>query len=258
MKNRFVLLSFDVEEFDMPLEFGTSITANEQLEIGKKGLDALTNILQNPSLQTTLFTTAHFANQFPQSIRDLSQQHEIASHTYYHSWFTPNHLQASRIALESIIQQPVTGLRMPRMKAVNLQWVADAGYSYDSSIHPTWIPGKYNHLRAPRTISHLCGITRIPASVSPTLRIPLFWLSFKNFPYTVYKKLVLQTLQNDGYCCLYFHPWEFIDISRYGLPKYTHRIQGEALIERLNRLIADLQPEASFITMRDYLSEMNH
>jgi hypothetical protein len=67
--------------------------------------------------------------------------------------------------------------------------------------------------------------------------------------------LVLQTLQKDGYCCLYFHPWEFIDLNGYGLPTYTHRIQAEALLERLFRLIADLQPEGSFITMRDFVRE---
>jgi peptidoglycan/xylan/chitin deacetylase (PgdA/CDA1 family) len=255
MKNRYVLLSFDVEEFDMPLEFGTSITASEQLEAGKKGLDAIAPLLQNTALQTTLFTTAHFAQQYPEPIRAYATQHEVASHTYYHSWFEAEHLTTSKIALESVIQQPVTGLRMPRMKAVDMQWVANAGYDYDSSIHPTWIPGKYNHISAPRTFTNQAGIIRVPASVSANLRIPLFWLSFKNFPYSFYKKLALQTLQKDGYCCLYFHPWEFIDLNSYGLPTYTHRIQGEALLERLYRLIADLQPEGSFITMRDFVRE---
>ncbi|MEI8110365.1 MAG: polysaccharide deacetylase family protein [Chitinophagia bacterium] len=253
MMSRFVLLSFDVEEFDMPLEYGTSITVTEQLSVGKKGLDAITPILDHPNIASTLFTTAHFATQFPQSIQAYSGKHEIASHTYYHSWFTPNHLKESKVQLEKIINAPVTGLRMPRMKAVDLQWVADAGYGYDSSIHPTWIPGKYNHLRAPRTLASISGIQQLPASVSPNLRIPLFWLSFKNFPYAVYKKLVVQTLRNDGYCCLYFHPWEFIDISGYGLPAFTYRIQGDALIERLSKLIQDLEREASFITIRDYI-----
>ena len=232
MKNRYVLLSFDVEEFDMPLEYSTSITATEQLSAGKKGLDAIAPILDLPTITSTLFTTAHFATQFPQSIQSYSGKHEIASHTYYHTWFTPEHLKASKDQLEKIIQAPVTGLRMPRMKAVDIQWVADAGYGYDSSLHPTWIPGKYNHLRAPRTATFQSAIPQLPASVSPNLRIPLFWLSFKNFPYTLYKKLAIQTLKKDGYCCLYFHPWEFIDISGYGLPKFTYRIQGEALVER--------------------------
>ena len=257
MKSRYVLLSFDVEEFDMPLEYGTSITAAEQLSVGKKGLDAIAPILHHPNIASTLFTTAHFATQFSQSIQSYSEKHEIASHTYYHSWFTPEHLKASKTQLEKIIGGPVTGLRMPRMKAVDLQWVAEAGYAYDSSLHPTWIPGKYNHLRAPRTLSVQNGVPQLPASVSPNLRIPLFWLSFKNFPYSVYKQLVKQTLKKDGYCCLYFHPWEFIDISGYGLPAFTYRIQGDALVERLSMLIRDLEKEASFITIRDFIQQQS-
>lgn len=255
MKNRYVLLSFDVEEFDMPLEFGHSITLTEQLEVGKKGLDAILPVLDQLDMSSTLFTTAFFASTFPAAIRALAQQHEIASHTYYHSWFTNDHLLQSKETLEKIIGQPVYGLRMPRMKAIDMKLVAAAGYAYDSSIHPTWIPGKYNHLRSPRTISTLAGIERVPASVSPRLRIPLFWLSFKNFPYNWYKQLVIQTLKHDGYCCLYFHPWEFIDISPYGLPRYTRRIDGEALIARLLQLINDLRPHGDFITLRDFLNE---
>jgi len=255
MNNRYVLLSFDVEEFDMPLEFRQSITLTEQLETGKKGLDAISPVLNINNLSTTLFTTAFFAQTYPEAIRNLSTQHEIASHTFYHSWFKEEHLLESKQALESIIGQHVSGFRMPRMKAIDIQQVANAGYAYDSSIHPTWIPGKYNHLRAPRTITALSGIQRIPASVSPYLRIPLFWLSFKNFPYSLYKYLVNQTLQQDGYCCLYFHPWEFISLSEFGLPKYTHRIDGDALIERLIKLIKELGKEAEFISMRNFVAE---
>lgn len=255
MKNRHVLLSFDVEEFDMPLEFGNSITLTEQLLAGKQGLDAIKPLLNDANLSATLFTTAFFAEQYPNDIRQLAQRHEIASHTYFHSWFTREHLLQSKQKLESITEKKVTGFRMPRMKAIDVQLVANAGYTYDSSIHPTWIPGKYNHLRTPRTITQVAGIQRIPASVSPFLRIPLFWLSFKNFPYHFYLSVLKKTLRRDGYCCLYFHPWEFIDLGKYQLPRYTHRIDGDALTERLARLIHDLQPEADFITMHDYLIE---
>lgn len=255
MKNRYVLLSFDVEEFDMPLEFRQSITITEQLEAGKKGLDAIAPLLNKSNLSTTLFTTAFFAQTYPEAIRKLSTQHEIASHTFFHSWFTPEHLVESKLTLETIIGKSIYGFRMPRMKAIDTQQVANAGYAYDSSIHPTWIPGKYNHLRAPRTMTALSGIQRIPASVSPYLRIPLFWLSFKNFPYSFYKYLVKQTLQQDGYCCLYFHPWEFISLSEFGLPKYTHRIDGDALIERLGKLIQELEKEADFISVRNFIAE---
>ncbi len=77
-----ILLSFDVEEFDMPLEYGFPITAEQQMQKGKLGLDRLMPLLSDPSIQSTLFTTANFANQYPEIIQQLSQKHEIASHTF--------------------------------------------------------------------------------------------------------------------------------------------------------------------------------
>lgn len=243
--NQFILLSFDVEEFDIPKEFGQNIQIEQQLAIGKKGLDAIEPILNE--VPTTLFTTANFADHFPSEIKKLSLAHEIASHTYYHGSFVPKDLLNSRLSLESIIEKPVTGLRMPRMKKIDMPSVKAAGYLYDSSINPTWLPGKYNNIHLPRTVYIDEGIKRLPASVSPNLRIPLFWLSFKNMPYTLFKKLCVQTLRKDGYICLYFHPWEFTSIEEFGLPMYTRRWAGPIMVSRLLQLIKDLQKEGDFI-----------
>ena len=248
-----ILLSFDIEEFDMPLEYNFNIAIETQMEIGKKGLDNLMPILNDQNYTTTLFTTANFANQYPNSIKALSEKHEIASHTFYHSKFTTADLLASRIRLEEIIQKPVKGLRMPRMRQVRVGDINEAGYSYDASIHPTWLPGRYNNFHLPRTKYSEQGLIRVPASVSPNFRIPLFWLSFKNFPYTMYLKLALQTLNKDGYLSLYFHPWEFTNITAFGLPKYTTKGSDNELLDKLYRLLNDLNKQAEFITMSDFL-----
>ncbi len=250
--NRFVLLSFDVEEFDMPLEYNFAISPEEQMRVGKNGLDAIQPLLSDKNGKTTLFTTANFAIHFPDTIRELSHQHEIASHTFYHSAFEDAHLLSSKTKLEVITGKRVTGLRMPRMRKVSMDAVKLAGYQYDSSINPTWLPGRYNNFHLPRTHYIDEGMCRIPASVSPLLRIPLFWLSFKNMPYAVFKMLALQTLQKDGYLCLYFHPWEFTDIAAYGLPDFAKRGYGMPLLEKLFRLKKDLSKEASFISMEEF------
>jgi peptidoglycan/xylan/chitin deacetylase (PgdA/CDA1 family) len=253
--NRFVLLSFDVEEFDMPLEYNFSISPDEQMRVGKNGLDAIEPILNDSSNTATLFTTANFAMHYPDAIRHLSKQHEIASHTFYHSDFRNEHLLSSRLQLEEITGSHVTGLRMPRMRKVEMEEVKKAGYGYDSSINPTWLPGRYNNFHLPRTLYKENGIIRIPASVSPVLRVPLFWLSFKNLPYAVFKMLALQTLKKDGYLCLYFHPWEFTDIENYGLPGFTKKLNGEPLLTRLHRLLRDLKKEGDCITMNDFVKQ---
>ena len=253
--NKYVLLSFDVEEFDMPLEYNFPITAEEQMRVGKKGLDAIDPVLSDPSIAATLFTTANFAMQYPDAVKNLSNRHEIASHTFYHSDFSNEHLLSSRLKLEEISGKPVTGLRMPRMRKVEMEEVKKAGYGYDSSINPTWLPGRYNNFHVPRTIYKDKGMIRVPASVSPLVRVPLFWLSFKNLPYAVFKMLALQTLKKDGYLCLYFHPWEFTDIENYGLPGFTKKLNGEPLLHRLRQLLNDLKKEGDYITMNEFVKQ---
>lgn len=248
--NKKVFLSFDVEEFDMPLEYQYAISVDDQMQVGINGLDAIQPVLER--VPSTLFTTANFANHFPDRIRLLAEKHEIASHTFYHTDYETADLLKSRLRLEEITGKKVTGLRMPRMRPVLMKDVLAAGYQYDSSINPTWLPGRYNNFHLPRTAYKEEDIMRIPASVSPGIRIPLFWLSFKNMPYTVYKQLCLQTLAKDGYLCLYFHPWEFTPIEPYGLPAYTRRWCGPLLIERLMQLVKDLSKEASFDTMNQF------
>ncbi len=250
-----ILLSFDVEEFDMPLEYGNNIPLEKQLEIGAKGLDAITPLLQQNHIAATLFTTANFADHFSASIQALSAQHEIASHTYYHSFFELKHLHSSKERIEQITGKPVTGLRMPRMKQVPMDAIKAAGYSYDASMNPTWLPGRYNHLSEPRSCHIKEGVFRIPASVSANLRLPLFWLSFKNFPYRYYLHLCKQVLQKDGHLSLYFHPWEFVDVNGYGLPAYTTRYAGQQLLDRLYQLMEDLKPFGDCSTMQDFAAK---
>jgi hypothetical protein len=165
-------------------------------------------------------------------------------------------MQSSRLRLEQIIGKAVTGLRMPRMKQVPMEAIKAAGYGYDASMNPTWLPGRYNHLSEPRTCSLKEGMFRIPASVSANLRLPLFWLSFKNFPYAYYLQLCKKALVKDGHLSLYFHPWEFVDVTGYGLPAYTTKNAGKQLLDRLYQLLQDLKPYGQFTTMQQFAS--NH
>lgn len=254
-----ILLSFDVEEFDMPLEYGFNITPEKQMQIGKLGLDKLMPLLADPAIQCSLFTTANFANHFPDTIQNLSQQHEIASHTFYHSSYTEKDLLSARKRLSEIIQKEVVGLRIPRMKQIPVGDIIHAGYTYDASIHPTWLPGRYNNLHLPTSFYEDNGLNRIPASVSTFLRIPLFWLSFKNMPYALYLALAKHTLKKEGFLSLYFHPWEFVDVTAFGLPNYTIKGCQSSLFLKLNRLIFDLKKHGEFVTYQSFVqTQMGH
>lgn len=253
MSERCILLGFDLEEFDMPLEYNRAISFDDQLRYSDEGMAAIMPVIDAQNIITTFFTTANYALQRKTLISQLSQTHEIASHTYYHSQFQEGDLLKSKKVLEQITGQPVMGLRMPRMRHVSVEAIKSAGYFYDSSIHPTWLPGRYNNLDKPRTLYMENGLLRLPASVSPTFRIPLFWLSFKNLPFAFYKQLALQTLRKDGVLCLYYHPWEFTNLAPSGIPIYTRTIDGEMFTERLEKLIKVLKKEGDFIKTVDYV-----
>lgn len=239
----------------MPLEYGQQITLAEQMEVGKAGLDTLLPVLQEERVATTMFTTANFADYYNEAIVQMAREHEIASHTYYHSHFDVKDLLQSRVRLQQISKQPVNGLRMPRMRKVDMLDVKAAGYTYDSSVNPTYLPGRYNNLHLSRTIYTENNMIRVPASVSPGLRVPLFWLAFKNLPYPVFKHLLKRVLKKDGYACLYFHPWEFININQYKIPAYAKKDADKILLEKLHRLIKDFKPIANFTTIENYLQQ---
>lgn len=254
---RSLLFTVDVEEFDTALEYGHALSMAEQMAVSTRGLRLLSDRFDAVNARATLFTTANYALHEPQLIKRLADRHEIASHGYYHTTFEPADLQTSRTALEDLLGRPVVGFRRARMGFVDPNDVAAAGYVYNSSLHPTFIPGRYNHWGEPRHPFREQGVWQIPASVTPRLRLPLFWLSLKNFPFSFYKQLCLQTLRADGFLNLYVHPWEFTDLSAYEqIPAYVRRYSHEELLDRVEKLLRYLQPHAEYQTMQDFVQEL--
>ena len=239
-----VLLSFDIEEFDMPFEYQGKISFEDQISISQIGLTRILDLLKKHNVKATFFSTVIFAENSKDLISLLLQEgHELASHTWFHSEFEVKHLKESREKLEELFSTNVTGLRMPRMMPVDQTDVENAGYLYNSSVNPTFLPGRYNNLKVSRTYFKEGKVTQIPASVSPNFRIPLFWLSFHNFPLSFYKKLSSDTLKKDHYLNIYFHPWEFAEIKNpdFKLPKFTIKNSGNEMLERFDNFVGWLK-----------------
>lgn len=236
-----ILLSFDIEEFDMPFEFGKTISLEDQIQISIEGTTVILDLLEKYQAKATFFSTVIFALNAPEIIkRIINNGHEIASHSYYHSDFKVEHLKESRDKLQEITNSEVIGFRMPRMQPVDEKEIFKAGYIYNSSINPTYLPGRYNNLSKPRTYFKQDGVWQIPASVSPIIRFPLFWLSFHNLPLWLYKMICSVTFKKDKYLNIYFHPWEFNDLkdfNRFGLPGYVSKNSGVQMYSRLENLI---------------------
>lgn len=251
-----VLLSFDIEEFDMPFEYNGKISFEQQLSISQTGLERILDILKRHEVRATFFSTVVFAENSKNLIeRLLKEGHELASHTWFHSKFEEKHLKESREKLQELFSTDVVGIRMPRMMPVNPAEVEKAGYLYNSSVNPTYLPGRYNNLKLPRTFFKEGNVTQIPASVSPKLRIPLFWLSFHNFTLGFYKKLAASTLKKDSYLNIYFHPWEFAEIKNpdFKLPAFTVKNSGHAMVERMDDFIGWLKNNNyTFSTIKEF------
>ncbi|MEO8236180.1 MAG: polysaccharide deacetylase family protein [Flavobacterium sp.] len=254
-----VLLSFDIEEFDMPFEYGKTISFEEQIAISIDGTVAILDLLQKHNAKATFFSTVIFAINAPEIIkRIIVEGHEMASHSYYHSDFKIEHLRESREKLEEITNTKVIGYRMPRMYPVDEKEIFKAGYLYNSSINPTYLPGRYNHFDKPRTYFKQEGVWQIPASVSPMIRFPLFWLSFHNLPLWLYQFLVKLTIKKDNYLNIYFHPWEFTNLNqpeKFNFPKYVSKNSGIQMIERFDKMLFWMNKKNyKFGTFKDFLA----
>lgn len=240
MSNK-ILLSFDIEEFEMPREYGAPIPFEQQIDISRIGTERILDLLGKHNVKATFYTTANFAQHAQDTVlRIVEEGHELASHGYVHNFFEPKHLKMSKDVLEEIGKVEVYGYRMARMMPVPEEEVFKAGYVYNSSINPTFLPGRYNKLNEPRTYFVRENVIQLPASVTPTLRFPLFWISFHNLPLCVYQMLAKRTLKKDGYLNTYFHPWEFMDIgpkAKYDFPFYVTRNTDRDMVRRFERFI---------------------
>lgn len=236
-----ILLSFDIEEFDVPREKGLDFSFENAMKVSRIGFTKILDILKDNEIQATMFCTANFVWNEPDLIaRAIFEGHEIASHGFDHWQPKADDPKTSKEILEAVTGLVINGYRQPRMFPVDENLIAQMGYKYNSSLNPAFIPGKYMHLDVPRTAFENNGVLQIPASVVPGLRIPMFWLALHTYPLEVYKKMALCIAKRDGYFMTYFHPWEFVDhpknIQKYMLPIVTHN-NGKNMCERLDSLI---------------------
>ena len=246
----------------MPFEYGKDISFKDQIQISVEGTEEILRILKKHEVKATFFSTATFALAVPDLIRRIvAEGHELSSHGYYHSKFEASHLLDSKQVLEEITGVEIIGYRMARMMPVDEEEIKKAGYLYNSSINPTFLPGRYNNLDKPRTMFYDKSVLQIPASVSPLLRIPLFWLSFHNFPLWLYRYLCRKTLRKDGYLNIYFHPWEFTDLNdkeRFGFPGYVIRNSGTKMSKRMERFIEEFKKEGMVFGRICEMNLMSH
>jgi len=254
-----VCLSFDFEECDLPRESGVDFPIEEGMKVSSEGAEAVLDLLARQGVRATFFCTLNFAERAPEVMRRIiADGHEVAAHGIDHFHPIPEDPVLSKEGLERLYGVTVTGYRQPRMFAVDAEALKRAGYLYDSSLNPACIPGRYMHLDQPRTIFAKCGLKQVPASVTPWLRFPLFWLSLHVLPEWLYRLLATWVLAHDGYFVTYFHPWEFSSLSERAaelkVPRLVRFNLGKPMIGRLERLITSLKsPDVEFVPIRELI-----
>lgn|SRR5574344_595446 len=259
-KERLILLSFDTEEFDVPLEHKVDFPLEKEMEVSRYGANKILDVLKDNGIRATFFCTVNFAVNAPEVMQRIKDEgHEIASHGYHHWTFEIADLKKSKDKLEEITGKKIRGYRQARMMPVPEEKIAEAGYEFNSSLNPTFIPGRYMHLSTPRTFFMKKGVMQIPASVTPYFRFPLFWLAYHNLPAKLYRSLVSWTLEHDGYFVTYFHPWEFFPLGEhpdFKMPFIIRNHSGEGMEKRLDEFLKIFKSKgAEFITFSEFVDK---
>ena len=253
-----ILLSFDTEDFDLPREHGVKIDMETSMKVSRYGTENILDILKDNQVPATFFITGNFAENAPDLVkRIMGEGHEIACHGVDH--FVPKRtdFKESKAIVERISGLKTYGYRQPRMFPVSDKEIKEAGYLYNSSLNPAFIPGRYMHLTTPRTCFMKDGVLQIPASVTPILRFPLFWLSNHVLPRKLYYWMIKRTLKHDGYFNTYMHPWEFYELKDHPEWKTKGIIlvnAGKELQRRLDLLIKELmKTNVPFGTYKEFV-----
>lgn len=254
-----ILLSFDTEEFDVPREHGVAYSLEEGMKVSIEGTNRILDVLKQNGVHATFFCTGNFAEHAPEVMqRIMDEGHEVACHGVDHWQPAETDFERSKNIVERVTDRTVFGYRQPRMFPVVESEIKRVGYRYNSSLNPAFIPGRYMHLTEPRTWFVKDGVAQIPASVTPWVRFPLFWLALHNLPQWLYHLLVRRTLGHDGYFVTYFHPWEFYELREHPelkMPFIIRNHSGRQMAERLDRLVKMLLTRGhEFTTYIDFVN----
>jgi peptidoglycan/xylan/chitin deacetylase (PgdA/CDA1 family) len=264
---RAICLTIDLEECTAPLELrGCPLSEQESLKPSEEGAHRLLRVLEREGIDATFFITGFFASKRPELVRRIADMGwEIANHGLRHGPAAGRDgmdgLRASGEILERISGARPLGYRAPRLRIGPgiIKALKRLGYVYDSSILPTYVPGRFNWLgmKASPFSWDLGGegrLVEIPISVTPILRIPVGWWWFrKNFGSRICK-IGFDAIWRRGMPVICnVHPWELSGLPKtYRMPAHVKFNCGAASEAQIRMLIAHgKRAGAEFLRMID-------
>lgn len=255
-QNYFVLC-IDLEKCTFLKELGKDISEEEQYEISRRGIEKVMSFFKKVNIKATFFVGEDMASLYPTLVKHLWEQgHEIALH-YEVSPKSENEIKIFKERLEDITGEQVIGFRTHRFETFPIDRLLALGFLYNNSTHPTFVPGRYCNIFESAEIDKKEGVWNIPVSVTPFLRLPFSWIWFRNFGVN-YAKLCSQSIFNvRNIVNIYFHPWDFEDLSKYNIKKYLFlsiRNSGDKCFKHLENYIEWLKiKKVVSVSFKNYL-----
>ncbi len=270
-------LTIDVEEHYHAHAIAAHATAGASRESRVvQNTAAILDTLAAAQVTATFFVLGEVAEQQPRLVRRIyAAGHEIACHGHSHALiyrqdppeFRAETLRAKQ-TLEDITGEPVFGYRastfsIRRDSRWALAIIAEAGFTYDSSIAPVrhdlyGIPA--SPAKPYRIAIDACtALLEIPVATIPMLGIRLIVGGggyFRQFPYR-FTRWALRSIEaaDDGPFVFYLHPWEFDpDQPRAtGLP-WLARVRHYTNLSKTDSRFRALLSDFRFGPVRDMLT----
>lgn len=237
------------------------------------GVDVLLEALDRHTARGTFFALGIVAQRCPDVVRKIAGAgHEIASHGWSHCNIAAlgpkafrEEAERTRMVLEDLTGQPVTGFRAPNFSLLpQCEWAFDAlieaGYQYDSSIFPGRAGRRHEPRYEPHEIRRAAGqLIELPLTCADLagMRIPAAggaW--FRLLPYQLSALALRQAEQRQHAAVFYVHPWELdADQPRLRVQPLTRLRHYGGLAKskaRLHRLLREFR----FTSIRDWLASV--
>jgi polysaccharide deacetylase family protein (PEP-CTERM system associated) len=223
------LASFDVEEWFHAENVKGVLPSDDwdRLEARvERNTHELLDSLAASGAKATCFVLGWVARRYPALVRRMvAEGHEVASHSDTHQRLyslsraaLADDLSRARDTLEQITGARVWGIRAPMFSISDavLDYLAEAGYWYDSSFYDFKAHDRYGQLATAidpeqAVVEVRPGLLELPMSRVAIGPVAVPWSGggyFRLIPPRIYRWGVERRLARRSWFMFYFHPWE--------------------------------------------------
>jgi peptidoglycan/xylan/chitin deacetylase (PgdA/CDA1 family) len=214
-ETRIISFTIDVEP-----DFGGLLPYN--FYYGLSNLKKLAKIVNKYDLKITAFVTGRTLEENPHVLEILNSiKAEIGQHSYDHQVGHGSKIHDIRKGIEThhkIVGLSPAGYRAPQgiISKDEAHFLENMNIKYDSSVFPTYFPGRFNHSHFPTHPFVIKGtkIMEIPFSVIPKIRIPM-GLSYMQLLGLDAFKFLLKIFGMPSMIVFDFHTYELGRVESY-------------------------------------------